>query len=621
MFCCAVNVISDGGGVMKRLLLLLSVVALLVTASTHSMAADAFGAWTNGLPSAWVEGPACDPWVDYNCTPSKAAVMAAKAAAKAGNCDPYMNYKCLDEYLGDDVLTRFFRYYQLEWGKGMAPADPHAPASSRPDALIPPTPAAVPPMPFTEWPYGGTQNIGKTLPNSVDSPLMVAIANTALGKTMSDWHIQVYGWVDPAANLSTNTVKPAGNLPISYDYTPNTVQLDQAVLYIERLPDEVQNDHFDWGFRLSGLYGVDYRYTTSFGLGSYQLIGHNFVNGWDLPMMYVDLYFPVIQGLNVRIGRFISIPDIEAQLAPNNYTYVHSLTYTWDNYTNEGIEFTQAFTKNWIAQFGVTMGTEATVWHYNLTRPNLYVTSGSNAAGFGPGVDPLYPNANMLVDPGAVPSFTGGVRWTSDDGRDDLNFVLDSWNGGQWGWNNLQWIGFTYYHKLNDYWHIAFETWNIHENGVPNLNNPQASALLANGGTPFSPQYMPFNGANAAVCGGASQWSGGSAIQTAGTPLKCNPDEQTFLLYVNYSPNKLNNFSLRTEYFNDPYGQRTGVPTAYMDIAGSWQHWFSPQVEIRPEIGYYRSLNNLAFNGNAAAGIAPSRDWAVIAASDIIIHF
>jgi hypothetical protein len=31
------------------------------------------------------------------------------------------------------------------------------------------------------------------------------------------------------------------------------------VLYIERLPDTVQNDHFDWGF----LYSVDYRYTTA----------------------------------------------------------------------------------------------------------------------------------------------------------------------------------------------------------------------------------------------------------------------------------------------------------------------------------------------------------------------
>jgi hypothetical protein len=105
------------------------------------------------------------------------------------------------------------------------------------------------------------------------------------------------------------------------------------------------------------------------------------------------------------------------------------------------------------------------------------------------------------------------------------------------------------------------------------------------------------------------------------TPLTCTADEQSFLLYVNYSPNKLNNFSLRTEYFNDPQGQRTGVPTAYADAALSWQHWYSPQVEVRPEIGYYRALNNDAFNGNAAAGIVPTRNWAVIAATDLIFHF
>jgi len=34
------------------------------------------------------------------------------------------------------------------------------------------------------------------------------------------------------------------------------------------------------------------------------------------------------------------LPDIEAQLAPNNYTYSHSLTYGYDNYTNTGIQGT-----------------------------------------------------------------------------------------------------------------------------------------------------------------------------------------------------------------------------------------------------------------------------------------
>ncbi|MGA2312536.1 MAG: hypothetical protein ABSF87_09245, partial [Xanthobacteraceae bacterium] len=249
---------------MKRLFLF-GALLLAVTASSRSMAADAWGAWTNGLPTAWVEGPACDPYVDYNCAPSKPAPTVAKAG---GPCDPYVNYSCLDAYLGDDVATRFFRYYQLEWGKGVAPSDPKAPPGRRSDADWPATPQSSPPMPFTEWPYGGTQSIGVTRPNSVDSPLMVALANTQIGKAMSDAHVQVYGWVAPAGNISSNTVRPGGNAPAAYDYTPNTVQLDQAVVYIERLADTVQNDHFDWGFRLSALYGVDYRYTTAYGLFS-----------------------------------------------------------------------------------------------------------------------------------------------------------------------------------------------------------------------------------------------------------------------------------------------------------------------------------------------------------------
>ena len=592
---------------MKRLLLFAALL-LAVTASSRSMAADAWGAWTNGLPTAWVEGPACDPYVDYNCAPSKPAPTVAKAG---GPCDPYVNYSCLDAYLGDDVATRFFRYYQLEWGKGVAPSDPKAPPGRRSDADWPATPQSSPPMPFTEWPYGGTQSIGVTRPNSVDSPLMVALANTQIGKAMSDAHVQVYGWVAPAGNISSNTVRPGGNAPAAYDYTPNTVQLDQAVVYIERLADTVQNDHFDWGFRLSALYGVDYRYTTAYGLFSNQLLNKNAVNGVDFPMLYTDLYFPVMQGLDIRLGRFISIPDIEAQLAPNNYTYVHSLTYTFDNYTNTGIEATLAVTKNWMIQTGLTVGSDTMPWNAGARITNLM-----------PG-NPLYPDASMLKDPGAVPSVTLGVRWTSDDGKDDLNVVGDALNGGQWGYNNLQWIGFTYYHKFNDYWHLAFETWNIHENGVPNLNNATSQGILAGGGTPFSPQFIPFNAPNAAVCSGPSSWNSAaaSANTVAGSPLKCTSDTQTFLLYLNYSPNRLNNFSLRTEYFNDPQGQRTGVPNAYADVAFSWQHWLSPQIELRPEIAYYRALDNPAFNGDLAAGIVPTRNWAVIAASDIIVHF
>jgi hypothetical protein len=75
------------------------------------------------------------------------------------------------------------------------------------------------------------------------------------------------------------------------------------------------------------------------------------------------------------------------------------------------------------------------------------------------------------------------------------------------------------------------------------------------------------------------------------------------MLYVNYSPNKLNNFTLRTEFFMDPHGQGTGLVTNYVNAALGWQHRLSPQIEVRLEIAYYRSLNANAFNGNANAGI------------------
>ena len=70
------------------------------------------------------------------------------------------------------------------------------------------------------------------------------------------------------------------------------VVLDQLALYAERLADVTQTDHFDWGFRITNLYGQDYRYTTSHGILSQQLLVKNSQYGYDPVMVYADLYFP-----------------------------------------------------------------------------------------------------------------------------------------------------------------------------------------------------------------------------------------------------------------------------------------------------------------------------------------
>ena len=523
------------------------------------------------------------------------AAQAADAAKCPYGGDPYKNYACLDPYLGTDFMSRLINYYRLEWGHATAPADPKAPPSRRPESEVPPTPQTTPPMPFAEWPYGGSTNLGVTRPSSIDSPLMAALGNTTFGQELNDNHIQIYGWLNAGGNLSSNSVK-GGNSPAAYDYNPNTVQFDQAVIYFERLPDTVQKDHVDWGFRVAPIYGENYRYTTAYGLFSSQLLNQNLNNGFDIPMAYAELFVPqVMDGLMFRLGRYISIPDIEAQLAPNNYMYTHSLTYTFDNYTNTGLEMTLAANKNWMFQLGLVVGTEALPWHVGQMIAN-------------PAPNPLYPGTTMPKDPGAVPTITVGLRWTASDGKDDMNLVADGINGGQWGYNNLQWYGFTYYHIFNEHWHIATEGYWEHQNNVLDANNPAALAAFNAGGTPFSPQYMPFNAPGLAQCGNAALFS-------------CTADVYTGVMYLNYSPEPLDNISFRLEAFDDAQGQRTGTKTTYIESGIGWQHWFSPQIEIRPEFSFYKSLYGMAFNGNSNLGIAPTRSTALIGSADIILHF
>ena len=451
-------------------------------------------------------------------------------------------------------------------------------------------------MPFTQWPYGAATALGVSQPNAVDSPFMVAIANTAPGRWLQKNHTQIYGWANGGGNISTNTVKPGGNAPIGYMYTPNIVELDQAVLYIERIPDTVQTSYIDWGFRLSGIYGETYRYTTAYGIFSYQLLNNNSFYGYDLPMVYGELYIPnIAQGLLFRVGRYISIPDIEAQLAPNNYMYSHSMTYTFDSYTNEGVVGSLAVTRNLIFQLGLVGGTDTAIWNIGKKMNN-------------PDPNPLYPNSKFLKDPGAQPSAVACARFTWNYGKDTLYPCMNGINNGVWGYNNLQWYGFTYYHKFNDYWHIAYELYTLYQNNVANINNPIAAAAIASGGTPFSPQYIPFNAPNGAQCDHPNA-------------LTCTASVVATVGYINYKFSALDNISFRPEFYDDQQGQRTGIKTRYLNFGLGWQHWLSPQIELRPEIDFDYALDRDAFNSNANAGIKPNKRYTILGAMDIIAHF
>jgi hypothetical protein len=370
-------------------------------------------------------------------------VISTAAAAAAENADWFG--KRLFDALANDLRSPAY--------------EAAAPNASPPQRRIPPAPFDSPPFPSADWQIGGTPIIGDAN-NVAPWPLMEAIYAGPNGDAWRKSRIQIYGWECLSWNVSTSTNTsrgPNANFPLIYDLRPNRFEQNQFVLYVERVPDEFQTDHIDWGFRVSAVYGLDYRFMISRGLFSDQLLKHNNYYGFDMPMIYVDLYLPqILQGMNVRIGRIISEPDIEAQLAPNNLMASHSLVYGFDNYTQTGIFTTTKINNQWTLQIGLSNGTDVALWQ---------------------------------KDPGNQPTGTVMIQWTSPSQTDSIYAGDNAFNNGGFGYNNLQQIVGTWTHKFNDKIYTATEALYMYMNDA--ATHPTKDVPFQSGSFPVKPGYAP----------------------------------------------------------------------------------------------------------------------------------
>ncbi len=65
----------------------------------------------------------------------------------------------------------------------------------------------------------------------------------------------------------------------------------------------------------------------------------------------------------------------------------------------------------------------------------------------------------------------------------------------------------------------------------------------------------------------------------------------------------------------------TGAYSKYLESTLGWQHWLSPQIEFRPEIDHWRSLDTKAFNGDNAIGLPGNKNYTGDGRDGAIIHF
>ena len=454
----------------------------------------------------------------------------------------------------------------LAWDGGDANA---APAMIAGGAEVP---ESNPPWPYATWNAGGSPAIG--VENMYYNALMDALYCGAGGQKLKDSRFTIYGWVEPGANISTSHTRfnyatgTGGNYPAAYSFEPNTAQVDQVALYFERTPDEIQRDHFDWGGRFTALYGTDYKYTFSNGILSNQYLNSERQYGFDPVMYYLDFWFPQIaQGENIRVGRYISIPDIEAQLAPNNLTYSHSLLYTYDPYTQNGIVSTTRLSKNWQIQAELSAGNDVAPWIKSERR--------------------LTPAACVI--------------WTSDSGKDGVYPCMNGLNDGDWRWNNIQHAVVTWYHKFDSKWHMDTEAWYMWQSHTPNVNTAAGLAAIA----------QAYSYVNVGAPSGA---------QCRATVTYCYSYEWAIVNYINYQMGSRDILVCRTDYLNDARGQRTGFKTRYYEFDLGYTHWVGDVIELRPELRYEHARDADAYD-NPTAVIGAARNSQVMIAADAIFHF
>jgi hypothetical protein len=462
-------------------------------------------------------------------------------------------------------FTRFDQAMREQLGQPAytpsAPPATNAPAAPSTRRGLP-TPFDSPPYPTGEWQIGGTPLIGDVNELPV-YPLQQALeGNPAWGEDLKKSRINFYGWEDLSGNLSSSHNTGAGqlaNFPEVYDSRPNRLEQNQFVFYAERDPNEYQTDKIDWGFRYTVLYGLDYRYMISRGFLSGQLlkqapgtIGQPAGNpgniyGLDMPMMYGDVYVPwVADGMNIRIGRIISMADIEAQLAPNNLMSSHSLLYGFDPYCQWGVFTSIKLNNQWLVQAGISCGNDVAPWQ---------------------------------EDKGRRPTGTLMVQWQSKSGKDSVYAGGNSFNDGEFGYNNLQQYVGTYTHKFNDWLWTSHETWYMYMHHATTA--PTAAVPYQNGSFPVQPGYAP-------------EWA-----TLNYTMLRLGPG--TF-------------FTVRNEFMDDFVGSRTGYATCYTEHSVGITWWPDKLITIRPELRYDHSVNKLAFDNG-------TRKQQFTASLDVIYHF
>jgi hypothetical protein len=191
-------------------------------------------------------------------------------------------------------------------------------------------------------------------------PIMAALDNTPVGRTLDDWGIDIYGHIEAGYTYNFDNPSNDQNAFRLFDFQDQKVILDQIDLSIERRVDYRKNK-WDVGGLMEWIYGADAGLIHANGVFDWYDGPRKPENQFDPTQFYVDITMPVLNGARLRVGKFANLVGYESINPTADFIGFYSRSFVFGSgypFTHTGALFTFDPCSAVTVTAGVTRGDE-----------------------------------------------------------------------------------------------------------------------------------------------------------------------------------------------------------------------------------------------------------------------
>lgn len=281
--------------------------------------------------------------------------------------------------------------------------------------------------------------------------------------------VKFSGHID--AGFTYNGASPSDGLNFGHLFTDRSddILLNQFILTLERPLDPKKNSQFQVGFKLQGMYGTDARYTHF--LGELDKVTHDRTQ-FDVVEAFLNYHLPILtkDGVDVKVGQFVTLEGAEVIDARGNFFYSHSYIFNFGiPFKHTGFMVHTALNPQLEVHAGLTTGVNTTFgrdgdnndaisFHggigLNFLNGDLTILVTSH-------IGPELPRGTLGVEPNRDLRYLNDITtvWKINKkltSTTDLNYIYDEGLKAS-GWGVAQYFAY----QLNDRWALGLrgEVW------------------------------------------------------------------------------------------------------------------------------------------------------------------